>query len=64
MGGYDTHFFTGRTLEEMRLEAKKCLDQAAAGGGYILANTDAIPESANWKDICQVIQTVKEYGQY
>lgn len=64
MGGYDPHFFTGYPLEEMCREARRCLDQAAAGGGYVFANTDAIPESANWEDVRQVVQTVKEYGKY
>ena len=64
MGGYDPHFFTGYSLDEMCAEAKRCVDEAAAGGGYILANTDAIPESAKWEEIRQVVDTAKTYCNY
>lgn len=64
MGGYDPHFFVGHSLAEMVAEAKRCIDEAASGGGYILASTDAIPEEANWEDIRAVVQVAKEYGKY
>ena len=64
MGGYDPHIFVGYSLDEMIAEAKRCVDEAAQGGGFILANTDAIPENANWQDIQQVVQYAQEYGKY
>jgi uroporphyrinogen-III decarboxylase len=64
MGGDIPHLVSGYMLDEMCREARRCLDEAEAGGGYIIANTDAIPESANWEDIHQVVQTVKAYGKY
>jgi hypothetical protein len=64
MGGYDPHFFVDHSLDDMCREAERCIDEAAKGGGYILATTDAIPEQARWEDIRTVVQTAKEYGQY
>ncbi len=64
MGGYDPHFFVGHSLDDMVAEVKRCIDEAASGGGYILASTDAIPEEANWEDIRKVVQVAKEYGRY
>lgn len=64
MGGYDPHIFVGYSLDEMCTEAKRCIDEAAKDGGFILANTDAIPENANWQDIRQVVQYAQEYGKY
>ena len=64
MGGYDPHIFVGYSLDEMIAEAKRCVDEAAQGGGFILANTDAIPENANSQNIQQVVQYAQEYGKY
>jgi uroporphyrinogen decarboxylase len=64
MGGYDPHFFVDYSLDNMCDEARRCVDEAAKDGGYILATTDAIPEQAKWEDIRFVVQTAKEYGKY
>ena len=64
MGGYDPHFFVGESRETMCAEARRCIDEAAGGGGYILATTDAIPEAAGWQDIRHVVQFAREYGRY
>ena len=64
MGGYDPHVFTPGTREEMRKETIRCIDEAAAGRGYILANTDAIPERAEIEDVKAMVDLTKEYGRY
>jgi hypothetical protein len=64
MGGYDPHFFVDNSLDKMCAEAKRCIDEAAKGGGYIFATTDAIPEEANWEDIKQVVELSKSYSRY
>lgn len=63
MGGYDPHVFTLGTREEMLDEARRCIDEAAAGGGYILANTDAIPEGADLEDVRAMVDYAKVYGR-
>ena len=64
MGGYDPHIFTLGTLDNVRNEAIRCIDEAAAGGGYILANTDCIPEEANLDVVKAMVDTAKAYGRY
>jgi hypothetical protein len=64
MGGYDPHIFANASLQDMFTEAKRCIDEAAKDGGYILANTDAIPESADWQDIKKVVEFAKQYCKY
>lgn len=64
MGGYDPHIFALGSLEEMRQEAIRCIDEAAAGGGYILDNTDAVPEDARMEDVRATVQAAKAYGKY
>jgi hypothetical protein len=36
MGGFDPHIFTLGSRRDMLDEAKRCIDKAASGGGYIL----------------------------
>jgi uroporphyrinogen decarboxylase len=64
MGGYDPHIFALGTREDMRNEAIRCIDEAAAGGGYILANTDCIPVEAELDDVRAMVDTAKQYGRY
>lgn len=64
MGGYDPHIFTLGSREDMLDEARRCIDEAAAGGGYILANTDAIPEGADIEDVKAMVELAKRYGRY
>ena len=63
-GGYDPHVFTLGSLEEMRQEAFRCIDEAAAGGGYILDNTDAVPEDAKMEDVRATVEAARAYGRY
>jgi uroporphyrinogen decarboxylase len=64
MGGYDPHIFTLGSCKDMLQEAIRCIDEAADGGGYILANTDAIPEEAELEDVKAMVDLTKEYGKY
>jgi len=64
MGGYDPHVFTLGTGADIRTETLRCIDEAAAGGGYILANTDAIPEGARLEDVKAMVDLAKEVGRY
>jgi uroporphyrinogen-III decarboxylase len=64
MGGYDPHIFCSGSLEEIKNEAIRCIDEAAVGGGYILDNTDAVPEEARMEDVRAMVETAKAYGRY
>lgn len=64
MGGYDPHILTLGSRADMLDEARRCIDEAAAGGGYILANTDAIPEGTELEDVRAMVDFVKACGSY
>jgi len=64
MGGFDPHVYVLGDREDIRLETKRCIDEAASGGGYILANTDHIPEEAEIEDVKFMVDVAKEYGRY
>jgi len=64
MGGYDPQVYVSGSLEEIRRETIRCIDEAAAGGGYILDNSDALPPDAEMEDVRAMVQIAGEYGRY
>jgi hypothetical protein len=62
MGGYDPHIYTLGTREDMRAETLRCLDEAAAGGGYIFGNSDAIPQEAHWEDVRYSVEVANAHA--
>lgn len=50
--------------QEVRQEVIRCLDAAAAGGGYMLAVGDSIGPKANLKNIEEMVNTALKYGRY
>ena len=64
IGGFDPHVYVLGDREDIRLETIRCIDEAAAGGGYILADTDHIPEEAELEDVKFMVDVVREYGRY
>ena len=52
------------TPKQVREEAKKCIDAAAEGGGFMLAVGDSIGPNANLRNIEEFVKTALEYGKY
>ncbi|HDY64734.1 MAG TPA: hypothetical protein ENH84_00680 [Phycisphaerae bacterium] len=52
------------TRGEVRDEVKRCIDSAAAGGGFVLSIGDSIGPKANLANIEEMVQTALEYGKY
>ena len=63
-GGFDPHVFMQGRCEDIRQETFRCIDEAASKGGYILANTDHIPEEIEIEDVKFMVEVAREYGQY
>jgi uroporphyrinogen-III decarboxylase len=64
MGGYDPHFYTLGTKEDISAETIRCIREAAEGGGYILAHSDAVPEEARMEDVRFSADLATEFGSY
>jgi len=64
MGGYDPHIFLTGNREDIHDETVRCIDEAAEGGAYILANTDVIPEDADIDDVKYMVEVARSYGIY
>jgi uroporphyrinogen-III decarboxylase len=62
-GGFNEHILKSDDSEAVKEEVKRCLDAAAAGGGYILRTTGQIfhAEPGMIELMCQ---TARDYGRY
>lgn len=64
MGNFDCVILARGTPDHARREARRCLDEAMAGGGYIMVSGDEVPADARWENLVAWVETVKEYGRY
>ncbi|MBN1299381.1 MAG: hypothetical protein JW997_06825 [Actinobacteria bacterium] len=58
----DTLSFKSR--EETIEETKRCLDDAMAGGGYILSSSNSIHSAVKPENYLAMVETVKKFGVY
>ena len=52
------------TIEDAKQEARRCLNEAMEGGGYIMVTADEVPADAQWDNLKAMVDTVQEYGRY
>lgn len=52
------------TPERVTVEAKRCLEAASAGGGYILSSACSIPPHASPVNIEKIGEAVQRFGRY
>lgn len=64
MGNFDCVILARGTPEDARREARRCLDEAMAGGGYIMVSGDEVPADARWENLVAWVNTVAELGKY
>jgi uroporphyrinogen-III decarboxylase len=62
-GTMPTDLLTIGTSQQARDHAKKCIDVAGKGGGYIMSN-GAFFDQVKWENLKTIVDTVKEYGVY
>jgi uroporphyrinogen-III decarboxylase len=63
-GNYNCLVLAFGTVEEAQQEARRCLDEAMEGGGYIMVTADEVPADAKWDNLKAMVETVAEYGVY
>ena len=51
------------TVPDVRDQVKRCIDQAAEGGGFMLAVGDSIGPKAKLENIEEFVKTAIEYGK-
>jgi uroporphyrinogen decarboxylase len=52
------------TVQEVRAEVKKCIRDAAAGGGYICTSSNSIHSAVKPENYIAMVEAIREYGQY
>lgn len=52
------------TVEDTRKEVVKCIEDAAPGGGYILASSNSIYPGCKYENVLAMVETKEKYGRY
>jgi uroporphyrinogen decarboxylase len=52
------------TVDEVIRASKKCIDEGAAGGRFILSTGDQTPRDTPDANIFAVVETARSYGKY
>ena len=52
------------TVEETVKEVKRCIEEAAGGGGYILSSSNSIHDAVKAENFEAMIRTARKYGKY
>ncbi len=65
MGNVDcAEILTRGTVEEVRDDVKRCLRQAAAGGGYICMSSNSIHSAVKPENYAELVSAIHQYGSY
>lgn len=64
MGNIDTSLLRSGKVEEIDLEAKKCIEKAAMNGKYILSSGCEVPIDTPIENIKALVSASKKYGIY
>ena len=65
MGNVDcAHVLTWGTLAEVREDVKRCVRQAAKGGGYICMSSNSIHPAVKPENYAEMVRAIREYGRY
>lgn len=59
-----THVLTWGTAEEVRQDVKRCIRQAARGGGLICMSSNSIHSAVKPENYVEMVKAIREYGKY
>lgn len=63
-GNLSCHLLRTGTKAEVIKATKKCIDQAAEGGGYILGTSNSVLPGTPPENVVAMYETAREYGKY
>lgn len=64
MGGVNALTFTDGTPGDIRQEARRCIEEAAADGGFVLGSGCVVPRSAAQENLVALRNAADEFGVY
>jgi uroporphyrinogen decarboxylase len=59
-----THVLPNGTVTEVRRDVRRCIDAAARGGGFILADSNSMHSNVRTENIWVMIDEGRKYGEY
>jgi len=59
-----THILPNGTEEDVRRDVRRCIDAAAKGGGFILADSNSMHSNVKTENILIMIDEGRQYGRY
>jgi uroporphyrinogen decarboxylase len=57
-------FMLNATPEQVEEKCKRCIDAAAAGGGYVLSTGDQCGRDTPHANLFKMVEVAKTYGRY
>jgi len=63
-GGVNAETLITGTPDEVRREVQSAIEQAAAGGGLVLATSNVIPPGAKYENYQAMREAIHRYGSY
>ena len=64
MGNFDCLVLARGTVADARREARRCLREGMAGGGYVMVSADEVPADAKMDNLKAMVETVEQHGVY
>jgi uroporphyrinogen decarboxylase len=61
---HTTDVMLNGSVDDVVRACKKCIDDAAAGGRFILSTGDQTPRDTSDANIFAVVETARTYGKY
>jgi uroporphyrinogen decarboxylase len=58
------HLLPHGTVEQVRQTVRKCIADAAPGGGYLLSSSNSIHSSVNPRNLVAMVRATLEFGWY
>ena len=63
-GGLNTVLLLQGSPKEVMEAARRCIEEGAPGGGYILGSGDDIPRDAPRENVAAMVEAAHIYGRY
>ena len=64
MGNVDPLILQNGTVEEVKADAKRSLDEGMKGGGYALVSSDEVPPTTPLDNLKAMVEVAEKYGKY
>ena len=64
LGGFNILLLPDGTPDQIRAEAKRCMDEAKEGGGYVFGTTDQVPYDATVENVKLMVEAAMKHAPY